>query len=65
LTGKENKQYKRNSRNIEYNGENKTISQWCDVFNMDYFLIHKRLKYGWTVKKAFETPARKRKNKAA
>lgn len=47
------------SRNhlITYNGETKTMAQWCEMLNMSYDKVKSRLnKYGWSVEKTFTTP---------
>lgn len=43
---------------IDYKGETKTLSQWCEELNLGYHLVFGRLKYGWSVKDAFEKPKR-------
>lgn len=61
LTAKENAFYKTNSIMLEYNGENKSISEWAVVLNIHYTLIQSRYQYGWAAKKIFETPLKKAK----
>lgn len=40
---------------IEYNGEIKTLKQWCDILNIDYKKAHNRIhKLKWDAKRAFE-----------
>lgn len=40
---------------IEYNGETKTLKQWCDILNIDYKKAHNRIhKLKWDAKRAFE-----------
>lgn len=58
---------KRNRKNrewvLEYDGQNKTLIEWCAELGMDYDCIRQRIKVlGWSVEKAFETPVRKRNN---
>lgn len=60
---------KRNRKNrewvLEYDGQKKTLIEWCAELGMDYDCIRQRIKVlGWSVKKAFETPVRKSNNKA-
>jgi hypothetical protein len=50
---------------IEHNGQNLTLAQWAKILNCDDGLIAARInKQKWDVKKAIETPVRKKqKNK--
>lgn len=43
---------------IEYNGEEKTLREWCDLLELNYQTMYSRIFRGkrWSVKKAFETP---------
>lgn len=52
---------------ITYNGETKHLSEWCRIFNVKYSTIEYRLKNGYSVEEAFETPIGKyeRTNKYA
>jgi hypothetical protein len=44
---------RRNNKIIEYKGENKPLSEWCEIFGVDYNTIHQRInKYGWTFEDA-------------
>lgn len=49
------------SRNkfLEYNGERKTISQWCAHLGLSGSGIHCRIYNGWSLKKALSTPSRR------
>jgi len=45
---------------IEYRGEIKTLSEWCEKLDLAYYTIQSRIKkLGWSVEKAFEMPIRK------
>lgn len=55
-TRKEQANNRRNNRILEYKGENKTVSEWANVLNMDEELIRGRLKLNWPVQEIFETP---------
>ena len=46
---------------IEYNGETKTVSQWAEEKGIRNDTLRLRLKRGWSIAKALETPARKKK----
>lgn len=50
-----------NSRYIEYNGENLTITQWAKKLGCSDVCLHYRLK-AWSVEKALSTPIIKRAN---
>lgn len=48
------------NRVIQYRGEAHTMAEWSDILHMDYWLLSGRInELGWSVEKAFETPARK------
>lgn len=46
------------SRNlfIEYKGQTKTLTQWCDLLLMNWNTIKSRLKKGWSVEYSFTKP---------
>lgn len=47
---------RRNSRYITYKGETKTIMEWCEILNLKYRTVHKRIyKLNWSIEKALET----------
>lgn len=42
---------------IEFNGEKKSLSEWCSVLNLRYSKIYKRIHYRhWDIERAFTTP---------
>lgn len=49
----------RKNVNLEYNGETKTLREWCETLNLSYNTIYGRLMKGWDMRKALETPIRK------
>jgi hypothetical protein len=56
-TMKEQSNNRRKNRIILFDGQKKTLSQWCDQFNMGYKLVSDRInRYGWSLKKALTTP---------
>lgn len=57
-TSKEQANNTRHNHLITYNGETKTMQQWCDIYNLKKTTVRNRLKYGWSVEKAITTPAR-------
>ena len=57
-TPKEQSNNKRNNHLIEYNGETKTMKQWCDQFGVSFDLVKQRInKLGWSPEMAFFTPS--------
>lgn len=52
-----------NRRNVifaTFDGETKTIAEWCRIKNLKYFTIRKRIiKMGWTMEDAFNKPRMK------
>lgn len=50
----------RHNRYIEYNGETKTLAQWCELLNLKYSTMNNRFLHGYTPKEAFETPIKTR-----
>ena len=51
------KQQARNTRRnrlIKINDEIKCLAEWCEIFNLNYHTVKRRLYRGWEVKKAFE-----------
>ena len=42
---------------IEFNGEKKSLAEWCSVLNLRYSKIYKRIHYRhWDIERAFTTP---------
>ena len=48
-----------NNRIININGEAKTLTEWCDIYNIDKKLVYDRLERNWDEVKAIITPKRK------
>ena len=48
------------SRNkyIEWNGETRVLSEWCELLGLDYNSVNMRLHRGWSFEKAVSTPFR-------
>ena len=55
-TRKEQMRNTRRNRFIEYNGETKTLSEWCEILSLPYATINGRIHKGYSPQKAFETP---------
>lgn len=52
---------KTSNRLIEYNGEIRTLSEWSQILGIAHITLSKRIDdYGWDVKRAFETPLRRK-----
>lgn len=43
---------------IEYGGERHTLSQWSEITGVPPYAIRKRIKNGWSLKDALETPVK-------
>jgi hypothetical protein len=56
LTPKENTQYRRNSKLLEYNGDTKHLNEWADQFKIRSGTILCRLNRGWSIQNAIGTP---------
>ena len=49
------------NRIVEFYGNKKTITEWCEYFNIPYYVINNRVnKYGWDMYKALTTPIMKK-----
>lgn len=58
---KKTKSRKKGELILEYNGQEKTLTEWCNELGMDRDCVRQRIrKSKWSVKKAFETPIRQR-----
>lgn len=60
-TPKEQSNNTRRNFLVEYNGEIKTLAQWCEQLGLRYFRIYDRIKSGWPIAKAFTQPLRHKK----
>lgn len=45
------------NRNITYKGETRTLAEWSRILDVPYGRLRARLKYGWSIERAFEQPA--------
>lgn len=52
LTLKEQSNHRTNNRVIEYNGIKHTLSEWCEIYNINPVTFSDRLKRGWTLEQA-------------
>lgn len=46
--------------NFTIDGTTKTMSEWCEVYQIPYGRVQRRLYYGWGIKEALASPLRKR-----
>ena len=60
-TPKEQINNRRNTKIVKYNGEVKSLSQFCEELNLKYSVINSRINLGWSVENAFTTPIKKYK----
>lgn len=56
VTQSENQYNTDRNRLIEYKGEVKPMGKWAKQFGLRYHVLSARLRYGWSVEKALETP---------
>lgn len=56
VTQSENQYNTDRNRLIEYNGEVKPLGKWAEQFGLRYHVLSSRLRYGWSVERALETP---------
>lgn len=47
---------RRSNHPLVYKGETKIMVEWAEKFNLPYLLLWKRIRRGWNVEKALETP---------
>ena len=57
-TRKEQMRNTRRNNFIKYNGEIKTLAEWCEVLSLPYATVNTRLHRGYGPERAFETPIR-------
>lgn len=48
-------------KTIEYKGVSGTVSKWAKKFKIDKDTVNKRLRLGWSIEQALETPLNKRR----
>ena len=47
---------RRSNKIIEFNGEKRTLIEWCEIYGMKYSTVYNRLRRNWNLKKALVTP---------
>jgi hypothetical protein len=53
---KDQQRNKRSTRRIEHNGETKSLAEWSEITGLSGPTIMGRIRAGWPVKEALETP---------
>lgn len=61
ITMKEQGNNRRDSRKITFRGQTKTVTQWSMICGVDRAALYYRIKVGWPVEKALETPSQRPK----
>lgn len=56
VTSKENNNNRRSNRHITYRGKTKTMTEWADTTGIELHVLFGRLKRGWSIESALETP---------
>lgn len=57
VTPKQNSNNQRTNRKVTYKGETKNLHEWCEFLAIPWSRTFIRLKAGWSVEDAFETPS--------
>lgn len=60
VTLAENNQNRRDTRFYTINGVTKNMTQWCNIYSINWSTVDRRLKLGWDVERAFTAPIRSR-----
>jgi hypothetical protein len=60
VTIQEQQRNKKSNKWLTYMGVTKPLAVWADELGLNYNTARSRLRYGWTVERAFETPMKGR-----
>lgn len=63
VTRKQNDRNRRSNRMVEFRGERKALSAWCELFGVSQDTVSWRIKKGWDLERALTTPVGPRKNR--
>lgn len=55
-TQKEQIRNRRVSPKYEYQGQLKSLAEWCELYNLPWRRIYERMRLGWTIEKALTEP---------
>ena len=47
---------KRDNRLLTFNGTTKTLAEWAEDAQLNYYTLRGRIRYGWSLEKAITTP---------
>lgn len=61
VSNSENCRNKINNTLFEIDGQTKTMTEWCEIYNIPIRRFQKRLEYGWNEKEALIRPLRYRR----
>lgn len=56
VTQSENQYNTDRNRLISYKGQTKPMGKWAEQFGLRYHVLSARLRYGWSIERALETP---------
>lgn len=59
VTNKQNTNNTRRNRNITYNGETHTMSEWCEILGVKLGTLSARIYRGWSLEDVMTKPIRK------
>lgn len=55
-TSKEQTRNRRSNHLISHNGKTKPMIEWAEEFGINYYILSKRIRRGWSIQKSLETP---------
>lgn len=58
VTRSENCRNRKTNNLLTYNGETKTLAEWCELYNIKHTCVIKRISRGWTINQALVTPVK-------
>ena len=50
---------RRTNKNITLGHTTKTLTQWCEIFELNYKTVQDRLRRNWNITRALTTPVNK------
>lgn len=59
-TDKEQRRNKSTTHYVEYDGEKRSLMEWCEIYQVKYHKVKERLRLGWTIEEALELVPRKK-----
>ena len=62
-TNKEQQRNKRNTCYLTYKEKTQSASEWAEEYGISVKTLTRRIRDGWSIEKALETPVKERKNK--